>query len=70
MKKTAKAQEPTPFCTIPEAARRSGLSEFFVRKLCRNGEIPCVKVGVKYLIPFDAMVEAVNGRARGAAMGK
>ena len=71
-KTTTKAQEKqeTPFCTIPEAARRSGLSEFFIRRGCRNGQIPCIKAGEKYLIDFAGLVEVMTRRAREAATVK
>lgn len=69
-KTTTKAQEPTPFCGIPEAARRSGLSEFFIRRGCREGWVPCIKTGEKYMIDFSGLVEAMSRRARGEAVGE
>ncbi len=38
--KITQRKEPeilSPFCTIAEAARRSGLSAFFIRKQVRDG---------------------------------
>ena len=69
-KRTDHVQEPTPFCGIPEAARRSGLSEFFIRRGCRDGSIPCIRTGEKYMVDFNGMVEAMSRRARGEAVGE
>ncbi len=46
------ASEYKPFLTIKEAAKASGLSQYFLRKGCKSGEIPCVKSGSKFMINY------------------
>ena len=71
-RETTKAEEKPepPFCTIPEAARRLGASEFFVRQLCKSREIPCIRCGAKYLIDVEGAIEVLSVRARRAVMSK
>lgn len=52
------------FCTIEQAARRSGLSQYFLRQRCRAGTIPVLKVGRKYLIDYASLMEQVSAEAR------
>lgn len=40
----------TPFQKIPEACRTTGLSQYFLRKGCKDGSIPHVKSGPTYYI--------------------
>lgn len=53
--------EMTPFQKIPEACRTTGLSQYFLRKGCRDGSIPHVMVGVgrncTYYINVPAMLK-------------
>lgn len=54
----AKQYDPTRrFQTIPEATRTTGLSQCFIRNGCRNGSIPHVKSGNKYLVNIPLMLE-------------
>lgn len=39
------SQEGTPFCSISEAARRTGLSTYFFRQGVKDGSIPHIKSG-------------------------
>ncbi|MBQ7187041.1 MAG: helix-turn-helix domain-containing protein [Ruminococcus sp.] len=42
--------------TIKEAAALvDGLTEYRVRELCRQGQLPCFKAGKKYLINKDIL---------------
>ena len=34
-----------PFLTIKEAAELTGLSQFYLRKRCREGSLPVLRVG-------------------------
>lgn len=45
----------TPFCNINEAARRTGLSAYFIRQNIDN--IPHCKSGKKFLISVDGLLE-------------
>lgn len=46
--------------TIKETAQRLGLSDYFLRGLVRANKIVYVKVGAKYLINFEKLVEFLN----------
>lgn len=39
-----------PFQKIPEACRTTGLSQYFLRKGCKDGSIPHIKSGPTYYI--------------------
>lgn len=38
------------FASIDETARITGLSRYFIRSGVREGKIPCVRSGQKYLV--------------------
>ena len=44
-----KAGNP-PFQKIPDACRTTGLSQYFLRKGCKNGTIPHIRSGPTYYI--------------------
>lgn len=51
--------------TITEAAQRSkelkiGIAKNHIRILCREGTIPCCKIGVKTLINWDGLLNYLN----------
>ena len=46
--------------TIKEVALRTGLSQSFIRKLCKNNEIVFVKSGKKYLINYNKFIDFLN----------
>jgi excisionase family DNA binding protein len=49
--------------TIGEAAKLiDGLTEYSIRRLCRSGELPCFKSGIKYLIDEKALINHVMRR--------
>ena len=45
-----------PFASIREACTITGLSQCFLRKGCRNGTIPHIMCGTKYLIDIPALL--------------
>lgn len=48
--------------TISEAAEKvQGLAASRIRKLCNDGEIPCVKAGNKYLISETVLYRYLKG---------
>lgn len=50
--------------TIPEAAEKiKGLTPYRLREMCKNGEIPCVKAGRKFLISSTALLRYLNGES-------
>ena len=46
--------------TIRGIANETGLSEFSVRKMVKEGKIPCVKVGAKHLINYSKVCDLIN----------
>lgn len=52
--------------TIKEAAAETGLSYDFIRKLCLQKRIVCIKAGCKYLINMEKLSEFLNGEEVGA----
>lgn len=47
--------------TIKELANRTGLSESYIRKLCKTNKVHYIKTGVKYLINYDRFIDYLNG---------
>jgi excisionase family DNA binding protein len=47
--------------TLREAAKRTGLSYDFLRKLCLRGEIVHVRAGAKFLVNFEKLLDFLNG---------
>lgn len=49
-----------PFQKIPEASRTTGLSQFFLRRGCKDGSIPCIKSGTVYMINVPALLRKLG----------
>jgi len=47
--------------TLKEAAKLTGISYDFLRKMCINNQIVYIKAGTKYLINFGKLVDYLNG---------
>ena len=49
--------------TIKEAAAMvEGLTEYRVRQMCVNKQIPCIMAGNKYLINKDILLDFLRGK--------
>lgn len=46
--------------SIKETAKKTGVAEFYIRKLVAKNEICFVKAGKKYLINLEKFVEYLN----------
>lgn len=58
---TQKALEPyAPFQKIPEACKITGLSQYYLRKGCKDGSIPHIKSGPTYYINVPALLEKLK----------
>ena len=55
----------TPYCTIAEAAARSGLSVYFWRQLVRADKVPYIRSGSKYYINYPGAMEALHQEEQG-----
>ena len=53
-------EHQTPYMKIPEACRATGLSQYFLRKGCKDGTIPHVKSGKVYFINVPKLLEQLN----------
>ncbi len=48
-------EEPPTMITIKETAKRTGLAEYYIRKLVWDRKIPFIAVGKKYLINYEGL---------------
>ena len=46
--------------TIKDASRTTGLSQYFLRKGCKNGTIPHTMCGCKYMIIMPKLMESLS----------
>lgn len=46
----AKNEPTTPFLKIAAASRVTGLSQYFLRRGCRDGSVPHIMSGTVYLV--------------------
>ena len=51
--------------SIAEAAKVLGVSEPTLYREARCGNVPCVKIGRRYLIPIKALNEWLDGQVEG-----
>lgn len=56
-------KQDTIYCTISEAAQRSGLSQYMWRQMVREGEVPYLSSGTKYMINYPAAMRALEEKA-------
>lgn len=49
-----------PLQSIDNTARLTGASRFFIRNGCRNGSIPCIKSGSKYMVNLPLFLEMLD----------
>ena len=59
MQETTSKQTATPFMKIGAASRATGLSQYFLRQLCRDGKC-CVKSGGTYYVNVPALLRQVG----------
>ncbi len=54
-----------PLQGIDDTARLTGASRCFVRNGCRDGSIPCIKFGNKYMVNLPLFLEMLDAQSRG-----
>ena len=56
--------EKTPvFMSVKETAKHTGLSTYYLYNFVRSGKIKTAKIGVKYMIHIESLIDDVlNGR--------
>jgi excisionase family DNA binding protein len=52
-----------PFQGIKGAARATGLSQGYVRQLCREGRAPFIKVGGEYRVNVPGLLRLLEGES-------
>ena len=63
--KTAMERNELPrMRSIREIAQTGLLSEYALRRMEKNGELPCVHVGKKCLVNLDKLIELLNNPGR------
>ena len=50
----------TPYKTIMQASAVSGLSQSYLRKGCKDGTVPHICVGSKYMINIPALFDQLG----------
>lgn len=53
---------------IKAADPKSAVTEYMVRKLCTNDEIPFIMSGKKYLVDIDVVKEYIASQCNGKGM--
>lgn len=53
----------TPFVTIKQASRMTGLSQYFLRGLVRDGQCPGVHSGNRFLVDTEMLMRKLRGGA-------
>ena len=46
-----------PMQKIKEACKTTGLSQYYLRKGCKDGSVPCVKSGSTYYVNVPVLLE-------------
>ena len=54
-----KAETP-PFQKIPDACRTTGLSQYYLRKGCKNGTVPHIRSGPTYYINVPELLRLLS----------
>lgn len=50
----------TPFQKIPDACRTTGMSQYMLRKMCKDGTAPHIRNGPTYYINVPALLEQLG----------
>lgn len=53
--------------TIDEAAKETGLSKWYIRQGIKNGKIPYVCCGAKYMVNLPMLTEMINDLSKANA---
>lgn len=50
--------------TIKAAAKALGFTEYSLRKAAKDGSIPCLKIGGRYLFYMDQVIDLLRAKAQ------
>ncbi len=56
----ANSKAAAPFQKIPDACKTTGLSQYFLRKGCKDGSVPHIKSGPTYYINVPALLKKLE----------
>lgn len=56
----AAAKGAAPFQKITLASEATGLSQYYLRRGCRDGSVPCVKSGTTYFVNVPALLRKLG----------
>ena len=59
-----------PFMNLTDACKATGLSTYYLRRACKNGTIPHIMCGNKYMVNVPALREMMDTESRAAVSGK
>ena len=62
-------KEKVPYMKLADACEATGLSQWFLRRGCKDGSIPCTKSGRTYYVNVPALMEKLDAKQRGAEVG-
>lgn len=57
-------EKPKIFMTLKEACRETGLSVFSLRNGCKEGKVPHIMSGNRYLVNVPLLIEQLNEESR------
>ena len=55
-----KSEPKAPFMKIGAASRATGLSQYFLRRGCRDGSVPHIMSGTVYLVNVPALLRKLG----------
>lgn len=53
-------KKTTPFQTIPEASKTTGLSKYFLREGCKAGTVPHIMSGTTYYVNIPKLLQQLG----------
>jgi len=53
-------KQTTPFLKFGDASKATGLSQYFLRKGCKDGSIPHIKSGSTYYVNMPALLRQLG----------
>lgn len=54
-----------PYQKIPEACRTTGLSQYMLRRGCRDGTVPHIRSGRTYYVDVPALLDKLSAELSG-----
>ena len=54
--------------SVTEVAEKTGLSKTYIRTILKEGKIPYMESGKKFLIPYDSVCSYIQTQIKGASL--